>query len=369
MSKTNRIEKTCDMISFSKILTIVVPSFNMEALLRKGLQSLLIEKNPQRLEVIVVNDGSTDQTLAIAKEFHSRFPQTFTFIDKENGNYGSCINAGLKIAQGKYIKILDADDYVDTSSFEALVDFLETTDADVVVNDYQKLYISGKHEDFVYSFPAMQTLEIADIYNEDSFSSLLMPALTYRTSKLRDMGYHQTEGISYTDLEWCYAPMTQMSTLCYFNQSVYVYVIGREGQTMNPLIYRKRLSNLFQCLHSMMESLDNLSLEPWAERFSCEQLAKHACEIYRYHLIVHPNEPRELLRSFDIALKKKNPKVYAICGSAEYRKRIPYLFVEEWRSGGHENIPIAIRVREVIYNILGTIHYHIMKYFNPNLKR
>ena len=101
------------MISFSKILTIVVPSFNMEALLRKGLQSLLIEKNPQRLEVIVVNDGSTDQTLAIAKEFHSRFPQTFTFIDKENGNYGSCINAGLKIAQGKYIKILDADDYVD----------------------------------------------------------------------------------------------------------------------------------------------------------------------------------------------------------------------------------------------------------------
>lgn len=203
------------------------------------------------------------------------------------------------------------------------MDFLETTDADVVVNDYQKLYISGKHEDFVYSFPAMQTLEIADIYNEDSFSSLLMPALTYRTSKLRDMGYHQTEGISYTDLEWCYAPMTQMSTLCYFNQSVYVYVIGREGQTMNPLIYRKRLSNLFQCLHSMMESLDNLSLEPWAERFSCEQLAKHACEIYRYHLIVHPNEPRELLRSFDIALKKRIQRFMRYVGLQNIAREYP----------------------------------------------
>ena len=105
MSKTNRIEKTCDMISFSKILTIVVPSFNMEALLRKGLQSLLIEKNPQRLEVIVVNDGSTDKSSEIAHTFQTEFPNVFKVIDKTNGNYGSCINAGLKSVCGKYVKI------------------------------------------------------------------------------------------------------------------------------------------------------------------------------------------------------------------------------------------------------------------------
>ena len=76
-----------------KILTVIVPSYNMEALLRKDLQSLLISKNPQRLEVIVINDGSKDQTLVIAQEFQSRFPETFEVIDKPNGNYGSCINA------------------------------------------------------------------------------------------------------------------------------------------------------------------------------------------------------------------------------------------------------------------------------------
>lgn len=352
-----------------KILTVIVPSYNMEALLGRNLQSLLISKNPQRLEVIVVNDGSKDKTLAIAKDFQHRFPETFTVIDKKNGNYGSCINAGLKVAKGKYIKILDADDFVDTKSFGALVDCLEATDVDVVVNDYQKLYTNGKCEDFKYSFSAMRTLTISDIYNEESFSTLLLPALTYRTSILQNMGYHQTEGISYTDMEWCYAPMTQMSTLYYFNRSVYVYMMGREGQTMDPAIFRKRLPHLFQCIHSLMGSLDNLSLVPWAERFANEQLAKHAREMYRYHLIDHPKEPRKLLADFDIALKEKNPKVYAICGSTEYRKKIPFLFIEEWRSGRHEFIPVTIRFKEFIYNILGTIHYYTLKVFNPNLKR
>lgn len=353
----------------SKILTVIVPSYNMEALLEKDLQSLQISKKRQRIEVIVVNDGSKDRTLEIAKDFQNCYPDTFTLIDKENGNYGSCINAGVKIAKGKYIKILDADDYVDTDNFEALVDCLENIDADVVVNDYQKLYTGGKSENFEYSFPAMQTLKIADIYDEDSFSTLLLPALTYRTSILRDMGYSQTEGISYTDMEWCYSPMTQMSTLFYFNHYVYKYIMGREGQTMNPEVYRKRLPHLFQCLHSLMDSVDYQKLAPWAKRFADEQLAKHACAIYRYHLIEHPEVSRHLLSDFDAALEEKNPKVYTICGSAEYRNKIPYKFVEEWRTGRHEFIPVSVRCKEFVYDVLGTIHYYFLKTYNPELKR
>lgn len=353
----------------NKILTIIVPTYNMEALLEKDLQTLVIANSPERLEVIVVNDGSKDRTLEKARRFENRYPDVFSVIDKPNGNYGSCINAGLKAATGKYVKILDADDSVDTEAFGALMDCLETTDADVIVNDYQKVYTGGKREDFEYPFPVGKTVNISDIYSEDSFSNILLPAITYRTSILRSMGYCQTEGISYTDMEWCYAPMTQMSTLHYFNRPVYMYLMGREGQTMDPEIYRKRLPQLFQCMHTLLHSLDNLTLRPWAKRFADEQLTKISLNMYRYHLIAHQHQSRELLADYDSVLKEKNPKVYAACGNDEYRKKIPYKYVDEWRSGRHEFIPKGVRTKEILFDILGTIHYYILKTFNPDLKR
>lgn len=73
-----------------------------------------------RLEVIVVNDGSTDGSLDIIRRYEQKRPDLIKVIDKANGHYGSCVNAGLGIATGKYFKILDADDWFDTS---ALVEF------------------------------------------------------------------------------------------------------------------------------------------------------------------------------------------------------------------------------------------------------
>lgn len=352
-----------------KVLSIIVPSFNMEDYLAKGIESVLGISNSSALDVIVVNDGSKDRTLEIALGIEHRYPDVVTVVDKENGNYGSCINAALKAARGKYVKVLDADDYVDTTAFEALVSILGTVDADVVVNDYQKVYIGGKKKDFTYSFPSGRTMVIADIYDEASFSTLLLPALTYRLDILRKMGYRQTEGISYTDMEWCYSPMTQMTTMFYFNRSVYMYVMGREGQTMDPIVYRKRMPQLFQCIHSLMNSLDTLTLLPWARRFANEQLYKHSLVMYRFYLVNNPNESRSLLADFDAALKERNKEVYELCGMCEYRKKIPYYFVDEWRKGLHDYIPRIVRFKEFVYDVLGSIHYYLLKTFNPEMKR
>ena len=98
-------------MAFDKILTIIIPSYNMEKYLPKCLGSLIVAPElMERIEVIVVNDGSTDRTSEIAHEFAANYPQTFKVIDKSNGHYGSCINTALPIAVGTYIKILDADD-------------------------------------------------------------------------------------------------------------------------------------------------------------------------------------------------------------------------------------------------------------------
>lgn len=83
----------------------------MEKYLRRCLNSLIIdEEGMKQLEVLVINDGSKDSSSQIAHEYQNKYPDTYRVIDKENGNYGSCVNKGIVKATGKYFKILDADD-------------------------------------------------------------------------------------------------------------------------------------------------------------------------------------------------------------------------------------------------------------------
>ena len=105
----------------SKVLSVCVPSYNMEKYLNRCIDSFLVPEVLDRLELIIVNDGSTDKTLSIANDYKARYPQTIVVIDKPNGHYGSCVNASLKVATGKYFRIVDADDWVDS---KAMVEFV-----------------------------------------------------------------------------------------------------------------------------------------------------------------------------------------------------------------------------------------------------
>ena len=93
----------------------------MEEYLPKCLGSLIIDNKElmQMLDVIVINDGSNDHTSKIAHEFETKYPNVFKVIDKQNGHYGSCINEGLRQMKGRFVRIIDADDSVDSVNFEA----------------------------------------------------------------------------------------------------------------------------------------------------------------------------------------------------------------------------------------------------------
>ena len=97
-----------------KLISFVVPCYNSSSYMHHALDTILEIK--EDIELIIVNDGSTDDTLKIAKEYQKKYPQVIKVIDKENGGHGSGVNAGLGIASGKYFKVVDSDDWVDTSS-------------------------------------------------------------------------------------------------------------------------------------------------------------------------------------------------------------------------------------------------------------
>lgn len=225
----------------SKILSVIIPSYNMEKFLPYCLDSLLVENHRDLLEVLIVNDGSKDATLSIARKYEENYPEIFCVIDKKNGNYGSCINAALPKATGKYVKVLDADDSFDTANFDAFLGFLNNTDADLVLSDFVTVNESREvTKEFKYLFGG-QEFKIEEICNTPVFIAMEMHAVTYRRELLISNGYFQTEGISYTDQQWIFEPMSYIKTVSVFNKPIYRYLLGREGQTMDSKVMVKKM--------------------------------------------------------------------------------------------------------------------------------
>ena len=110
----------------------------MENYLESCLNSLLTD-NMALIEVLVINDGSKDSSYDIAHRYETKNPVVFVVIDKGNGNYGACVNVGLRRATGKYIKVLDADDCFNTRVFEAYLNDMKKCDTDMVISDYVKV--------------------------------------------------------------------------------------------------------------------------------------------------------------------------------------------------------------------------------------
>ena len=292
----------------SKLLSLIIPTYNMEALLPRCLESLLVPQTLERLEAIVVNDGSKDGSLKVAEDFRKRFPDTVTVIDKPNGNYGSTINAALPIAKGKYVKVLDSDDWFNTDALIQYLDALESINADFIVTHFTIIHPGGKKELAKYNLYGREPYKYGQVYSLDKVLGdghirfFMMHAITYRTEMLRRNGYVQTEGISYTDLEWDTYPMFYAKDVVFINLDLYQYNMDREGQTMDPKVLNKCIGQQEKITSQILaflkaRGLDDLS--PERQRF-----------LRKYYL----NRLRLICKShlFDIDRKDFDPVHFAL---------------------------------------------------------
>ena len=297
-----------------KNLTIVVPTYNMERYLNRCLDSLIVPAElMERLEVLVINDGSKDRSSEIAHSYEEKYPQTFRVIDKENGNYGSCVNRGLKEAQGKYIKILDADDWFDTENFEILLKTLHSIDADCIMTDMQQVNVDGTAVCTCnYSLPKKQTFSLGELIRLNSTELIWMHCVTYRTDNLRAIDYRQTEGISYTDQEWIFLPMATCKTVYYLPVTVYKYLVGRDGQTMNHDVFKKNFWQEIKGTINMTTELghyengDDVAYAYLAKRLLGRSMVCYGTFLERYQM----GTCYEEMVALDQALKTYVPDLY-----------------------------------------------------------
>jgi glycosyltransferase involved in cell wall biosynthesis len=203
----------------------------MEKYLDRSVGSLLASEVLDKLEIIIVNDGSKDRTLEIANSYKAKYPQSIVVIDKPNGHYGSTVNAALQVATGRYFRILDADDWFNSESLVKFIKSLEFINADCVYTHFTK-QIEGKPvpqgaRTLVYN---KNLIIDADTIQE---ACIVMHTLTYRLDLLHKINYRQTEGICYTDTEYVYYPLIAAKTIYFLDIDLYQYYVGRDDQSMS----------------------------------------------------------------------------------------------------------------------------------------
>ena len=282
-----------------KILSVVIPTYNMEAYLRRCLDSVTRNDVPNTLELIVVNDGSTDASLSIMQEYAIKRPDIVNIINKANGHYGSCVNAALKIATGKYFRILDADDWFDTNGLIKLLRNLHESDADAIITSYcvhrhKQTGVIGTHAiDFQRNYTVFEKI----ICEKQPASLYAMHAFTYKTNILKAVNLKLTEGICYTDTEYLLYPLQQTQNISFFNILLYHYDWTREGQTMDSSVYTKNHSHLAKIILRLFEEF-NFSSSPLAKKIFIDTLVK-----YYYRMLFCCIDDSEL-KSIDKNVKK-----------------------------------------------------------------
>ncbi|AYV69404.1 glycosyl transferase [Niallia circulans] len=230
-----------------KVLSVVIPCYNSEEYMRYCIESLL--PGGESVELLIVNDGSIDQTAVLADEYAAMYPTIIKAIHQENGGHGEAVNAGIRHASGLYLKVVDSDDWVDTKAY---LKILQKLNEFVAGNKLVDMVISN----FVYEKEGAKykkvmkyenVLPVGEIFTWDDIQPfrkgqyLLMHSLMYRTQLLKESGLELPKHTFYVDNLFVYVPLEHVKTMYYINVEFYRYYIGREDQSVHESIMIKRI--------------------------------------------------------------------------------------------------------------------------------
>lgn len=302
-----------------KYLTFAVPCYNSEKYMRHCLETLL--SGGEDVEIIIVNDGSKDGTLEVAREYLERYPAIVRVVDKENGGHGSGVNAGLKLATGLYYKVVDSDDWVDELSLSRLLQKIKEQEASGALPDlyivnyvYEHVKDHTRHvSSYEQKFP-IETLAGWDDTKKFHFSHmLLMHALVYRTETLRESGLVLPEHTFYVDDIYSYSPLPYVKNFCYLDIDFYRYFIGRADQSVNLTNMVGRYEQMIRVMETMTDS--------WTYRQICAQvcglrkymfhaLANYMLTTYLFICAECSRERKEAFRGMWTHIREKDSELY-----------------------------------------------------------
>lgn len=300
-----------------KLLSVAIPCYNSRDYMRRAIESVLPGRD--RVEIIVVDDGSVDDTATIGYEYEKKYPRFVKVVRKENGGHGDAVMAGLKEATGLYFRVLDSDDWLDRDSLLKLLDVLERMakvgpKADLVISNYvyEKL-LEGKQKTIHYrkNLPSGRIFGWDEVGKFSTGSYILMHAATYRTQLLRDCKMVLPKHTFYVDHLYVCHPMVRVETMYYLDADLYRYFIGREDQSVNEKVMLSRMDQQLRVNRMMLYELDLNSIENDVQR----KYLYYYTEIVTlatvsFFLRMKTKEGEYEMESFLSEIKQQKPQMY-----------------------------------------------------------
>lgn len=306
-----------------KILTVVVPTYNAEQYLRDNLESFCIPELLPDIEILIINDGSTDHSVDVAMEYVNRYPDSYRVVNKENGGHGSGINSGIEHAAGTYFKVVDADDWVDQKAFKGLVETLRKSECDIVYSGFYWTYDEGQKDKETFRkkaetevpFPGVQYQKT---YEFDAIADQIyvkMHNVTIRTEILRAHAIHIDEHCFYVDTEYITYPIPYVKTICFVDAFVYMYRIGRQGQSVGIDKMQRNEKNYDKVITSLLTFYSSLGGELACTEAKRKYIAGIIARVVAGKIKIMLSFPaaeqkKQELRVFDENLKTQYPDIY-----------------------------------------------------------
>lgn len=245
-----------------KYISFAIPCYNSAAYMDRAVESIL--KGGEDIEIIIVNDGSKDDTSKIAHEYEEKYPTIIHAVDKENGGHGDAVNVGLDHAEGKYFKVVDSDDWVDEEALYKILDVLkkfeeEEKQVDMLLTNYVYEKEGMEHKkviEYKNVLPQEEIFGWNDVKHFHLGQYILMHSVIYRTDFLKLCQLRLPKHTFYVDNIYVYYPLPHVRKMYYMDVDFYRYYIGREDQSVNEKVMISRVDQQIFVTKSMIDMYD-----------------------------------------------------------------------------------------------------------------
>lgn len=249
-----------------KLLSVAIPCYNSQEYMSHAIETLLT--GGEDMEIIIVNDGSKDNTKEIADEYAKKYPGIIKAIHQENGGHGEAVNTGLKHATGLYYKVVDSDDWVNEEALQEILVVLKKMVRDNVELDalfsnyvYENATLNKqKVMDYKTAFPKNRLFTWKDTAYFKQSQFILMHSVIYRTQLLKECGLRLPKHTFYVDNIYVYQPLPKVKTMYYMDVDFYRYFIGRDDQSVNEKVMISRIDQQIRVTKFMVECYDILKI-------------------------------------------------------------------------------------------------------------
>lgn len=245
-------------------MSVIIPAYNSREFLDICVPSLLHEEVLDELDIIIVNDGSRDDTAAVAEKYCRMHPDSVRLISQENKGHGGALNTGCAAAVGKYLKAIDADDWVLTENLPIFIAKLRECSADVVLTHYRMHDITTGEITNWKSYPDAfdKPCSFGEIMqSRENFARVLtFHGITYRRDFYQREGIRLSEGVFYEDYEYSAIPCCYARSIMPLDLFLYEYRVGDVQQSVSDENQLRRVGHTETVLDRLIREYGALGL-------------------------------------------------------------------------------------------------------------